>query len=169
MPDTLSGFFLKIYHLKKISLKFRRRTVIIGRFLWSNGLGTGPVLMWNRDHRTFESRSSGRSWALKNGQRTTFLLVWVLGPVEALFKSLSREEHKAGRGPKEWLVCPNQWSDLLRFLGPRYYSFCASLIPPTIETLRDRNTLRSSWYHAPFVSILHQLEYPGDGAIIYIF
>ena len=36
--------FSKISHLK-ISLKFRRRSVIIGRFLWSNGLGTGPVLM----------------------------------------------------------------------------------------------------------------------------
>ena len=37
-------FFSKISHVK-ISLKFRRGTVIIGRFLWSNGLGTGPVLM----------------------------------------------------------------------------------------------------------------------------
>ena len=107
--------FSKISHLQKISLKFRRRTVIIGRFLWSNGLGTGPVLMWSRDHRTFESRSSGRSWTLKNGQRTTFLLVWVFGPVFALFKSLSREERKTGRGPKEWLVCSNQWSELLLY------------------------------------------------------
>ena len=161
-------FSSKISHLTKISLKFRRRTVIIGRFLWPNGLGTGPVLMWSRDHRTFESRSSGRSWALKNAQRTTFLLVWVLGLVEALFKSLFREERKTGRGSKEWLVCPNQWGDFLRFLGPRYHSFCASLIPPAIGNLRDRNTFRSSWYHAPFVSILLQLGYPRDAAIIYI-
>ena len=107
--------FSKISHLKEISLKFWRRIVIIGRFLWSNGLGTGPVLMWSRDHRTFESRSSGRSWALKNVRRTTFLLVLVLGPVLALFKPLSREERKTGRGLKEWLVSPNQWSGLLLY------------------------------------------------------